>query len=548
MARTALTRLLQQIHLAHAEAEVTGVPVDEVFATQQQQRLHRREFLAGAVGASAALLWACSGVGSQQRSGAVTARSSSGTPRIVIVGGGLAGASCAYRLWQAGVPFTLCEANSAFGGRTWTLRGFFDQGQIVEHGGEFISSEHTALRKLVHELGLALVNLRAGQPKGTDEIYWVNGGRYTFAEMLADYRQVYPTIASAAKAAGYPVLYNHHTKAAYELDHMSVRQWVETNVPGGLHSRIGWLLDLDCTTENGGESSVQSSLELIQMLNYYPALTTRGQFYLVGTDELYGVVGGNDQVVSRMVAQLPAASLRPNTALRALARRSDGSYLLTFTSALQTVELAADHVVLAIPFRTLRHVDLSRAGFSPLKMTAINELPLGTNTKLHAQFARRIWYPLGYNGYTYSDTDYQQTWEVTRGQPGSAGILTSYYGGNWGASFRVPSFAPARPEFTHQFLHGLELLYPGCTAAWNGKAFMDYWTGDPWHQGSYSYGKVGQYTKFIGIEGVPEGNVRFAGEHVSIDFAGFMNGAVETAEEASAGILRAVGLPARATG
>ena len=86
----------------------------------------------------------------------------------------------------------------------------------------------------------------------------------------------------------------------------------------------------------------------------------------------------------------------------------------------------------------------------------------------------------------------------------------------------------------------LEFLYPGCTAAWNGKAYMDYWTGDPWHRGSYSYGKVGQYTQFIGIEGVPQGNVHFAGEHVSIDFAGFMNGAVETGQSAAAAILRAM--------
>ena len=546
MARTALTRLLQQVHLAHAEAAATGMPADEVFTAQRERRLQRKEFLAGALGTTAGLVAACSGVAPKQSSGAAPSGGASGAARVVIVGGGLAGVSCAYRLWQAGVAFTLCEANSAFGGRTWTLRNFFDGAQIVEHGGEFISSEHTALRDLVHELGLNLVDLRAGQPKGTDEIYWVNGGTYTFAQMLSDYREVYPAIAAAAKAAGYPVLYNHHTKAAYDLDHMSVREWVQKNVPGGLHSRIGWLLDLDCTTENGGESSVQSSLELIQMLNYYPALSTHGQFYLVGTDELYGVVGGNDQVVGRMISHLPTASLRPNTALRALARRSDGSYLLTFSSALQTIELVADHVLLAIPFTTLRRVDLSQAGFSPLKMTAINELPLGTNTKLHAQFSHRVWYPLGYNGYTYSDTDFEQTWEVTRRQPGPQGILTSYYGGDWGASFRVPSFAPAKLEYTQRFLRGLELLYPGCTHAWNGKAYMDYWTGDPWHRGSYSYGKVGQYTTFIGIEGVPEGNVRFAGEHVSIDFAGFMNGAVETGEKAAAGILHAVGVPTHA--
>ena len=534
MARTALTSLLRRIHAAHEEAARTHEPVGEVFERQRTRRIRRAEFLAGAAGASAALLGACTSQPAQ------TVMKAAGAPRIVIVGGGLAGTSCAYKLWQAGVPFTICEANSALGGRTWTLRKFFDDGQITEHGGEFISSEHTAVRSLAAELGLALVNLRAGQPRGTEEIYWVHAQKYTVAQMLSDYGHVYPALAAAARSAPFPTLYNHYTKAGYELDHMSVRQWVERNVPGGLQSKIGWLLDLDATTENGGESTEQSALELIYMLAYMSALTSHDQFYLVGTDELYGVVGGNDQIVGRMVQRFPAASVRPNMALRALRKRADGSYLLTFTSSLQTIEIPADYVLLAIPFTTLRHVDLSQAGFSQRKMTAIAELGMGTNTKLHLQFKDRPWYQLGYNGYTYSDTDYQQTWEVTRRQHGTAGILTSYYGGTWGASFNAPSFGPANPQYARQFLRGLELLYPGCTAAWNGKAYMDYWTGDRWHHGAYSYGKVGQFTKFIGIEEVPEGNVRFAGEHVSINFAGFMNGAVETGVRAATQMLKAV--------
>ena len=532
MARTDLTRFLRCLHAAHDEAARSGEPVDEVFEQQRARRIRRAEFLAGAAGAGATLLAACTSRPVQ------TVMKTAGASRIVIVGGGLAGSSCAYRLWQAGVPFTICEANAALGGRTWTLRKFFDEGQITEHGGEFISSEHTSVRKLATELGLSLVNLRAGQPQGTEEIYWVHGGKYTVSQMLKDYGRVYPALAAAAKAAPFPTLYNHYTKAGFELDHMSARQWVEKNVPGGLQSKIGWLLDLDVTTENGGESSDQSSLELIYMLAYMSALTSHDQFYLVGTDELYGVVGGNDQVVGRMVQRFPAASVRPNTALTSLRKRADGSYLLTFTSSLQTIELPADYVVLAIPFTTLRHVDLSQAGFSPRKMTAIRQLGMGTNTKLHLQFKDRLWYKLGYNGYTYSDADYQQTWEVTRRQHGSVGILTSYYGGTWGASFKAPSFGPANPDYAKQFLHGLELLYPGCTRAWNGKAYMDYWTGDRWHRGAYSYGRVGQYTNFIGVEEVPEGNVRFAGEHVSINFTGFMNGAVETGERAAAQILK----------
>ena len=537
MARTALTGLLRRIHAAHAEAAFTKEPAADVFERQRRQRLSRAEFLAGAAGASATVLAACA---SQP---AKTVMKTASAPRIVIVGGGLAGTVCAYRLWQAGVPFTLCEANSAFGGRTWTLRNFFDEGQIIEHGGEFISSEHASIRKLARELGLRLADLRAAQPHGTEEIYYVRGGKYMVDEMLRDYARVYPAIAAAAKAAPFPTTYDHHTAVGAALDRMSVRQWIEKNVPGGVGSRIGWLLDIDATTENGGDSTQQTALELIYMLGYMPALTGHGQFYMVGTDERYNVVGGNDQIVRGMVSRLPAAALRPNAALTALRRRSDGSYVLTFSSSLQTVDLTADHVVLAVPFTTLRRCDLAHADFEPRKMQSINHLPLGTNTKLHAQFKDRLWYKQGYNGYTYSDKSFQQTWEVTRAQAGSAGVLTSYYGGAWGASFKAPSFGPANPAYTREFLNGLEPIYAGSVKAWNGKAFMDYWTGDPWHRGSYSYIAVGQSTQFYGIEGVPQGNVRFAGEHVSVDFGGFMNGAVETGERAAAQILATLHVP-----
>ena len=37
--------------------------------------------------------------------------------------------------------------------------------------------------------------------------------------------------------------------------------------------------------------------------------------------------------------------------------------------------------------------------------------------------------------------------------------------------------------------------------------------------------------------GVPEGNCHFAGEHTSVDFQGYLNGAVETGERAANEIL-----------
>ncbi len=77
---------------------------------------------------------------------------------------------------------------------------------------------------------------------------------YPISAMLRDYGAVFPKLEKANAAAGV-TRYDHYTKAGYELDHMSARAWIERNVPGGLQSDIGWLLDIDATTENGGESS-----------------------------------------------------------------------------------------------------------------------------------------------------------------------------------------------------------------------------------------------------------------------------------------------------
>ena len=524
MARTSLTGALRRAHSAYLAASQTGVPVDEIVEMRAHPRMPRSAFLAGAGAALAsASAWPVVASGGSPR-------------RVVIVGAGLAGLTCAYRLHRAGVASTVYEANSGVGGRTWTLRDFFDDGQIAENGGEFISSEHTAIRKLAAEMGLELVDVRAAQKAGTQELYYVRGERYTFAEMLRDYATVYPKVKAAADA-GYPAVYNRFTQAGRALDLISAREWIERHVPGGTSSKIGWLLDLDATTENGGESSSQSSLELVGMLGYMPNYNPKGGFYLVGTDERYGVKGGNDQIAAQLHDRLPAGTVRTNSALTALRKRADGSYVCTFESHMQSFDVRADHVVLALPFSTLRRVDLSKAGFDARKMKAINELQLGTNTKIYMQFHGRPWLDRGYNGFTYADTGYQQTIDSSRGQAGTSGILEFYSGGAAGASYGPVSFAPASPDAARKQLAGLEPLYPGITKAWNGKAFMDYWTGDRWHKGSYTYWSVGQCTTIAGYERTRQANVHFCGEHTAVNFQGFMNGAVATGEAAAGEIL-----------
>ena len=521
MARTPLVRRLGEAASAAADAAANENPAEAVLE-ERPGLIRRRELLAGGAGLAAAAVLA----GPLSRVLAV------GGPRIVVVGGGLAGLTCADRLKQAGYRADLYEASDRLGGRCWTRRGDFAEGQIAEHGGELIDQSHTQTRQLAQELELKLDNLLSAEVNGTEPFYYFDGQPYSFAEATDDLKEIWQQLHKDVSAASYPTLYNLSTQRGRELDAMSIADWISAYVPGGLKSKLGQLLDVAYNIEYGAETKVQSSLNMLYLLGY----SGQGQLRIFGpSNEKYHVRGGNDQITARLAGAV-SGQVTTGSELVAIARNSDGSYRLSFQSGLSTKTIAADHVVLALPFSILRDVDYSKAGFSQVKTTAIEQLGMGTNSKLHVQFNDRFWNSLGNQGDTYSDTGYQTTWDVTRAQPGTAGILVDYTGGNIGASFGTGT--PA--ERAAKFLSQLEPVLPGISARWNGMATVDYWTGNPWTKGSYSYWKVGQYTKFAGAERQQEGACHFAGEHTSIDFQGYLNGAVESGERATSEILTAL--------
>jgi len=454
-------------------------------------------------------------------------------PRIVVVGAGLAGLSAAYALHQAGHRATVVEASTRVGGRCWSYQsGELGRGLVAEHGGELIDQGHTQIRQLAKELGLVLDNLLAAETSGTEPVNWFLGRRYSYEQATADIKAIWQTVHQDVSAAGYPTLFNSYTQRGWELDHTSVYDYIEQVVPGGHGSPLGRLLDEAYTIEYGGETEDQSSLNLLYLLAY----SGQGQLRLFGpSNEKYRIRGGNE-LLARRLADVVAGSLVVGAPLESIVRNSDGSYRLGFSGR---PALTADHVVLALPFSILRQLDLSRAGFDAVKRKAIAELPMGTNSKLHVRFDRRIWREQGCNGETYADLGYQNTWEVTRAQPGTPGILVNYTGGTVGASYSPAAGSPQ--QHAARFLRQIEPVIPGLTRQWDGRtATLDHWASHPWTLGSYSYWKVGQYTSFAGAESLPCGTCHFAGEHTSQDFQGYLNGAVESGQRAAAEILAAL--------
>ncbi len=451
-----------------------------------------------------------------------------------MVGAGLAGLTCAYRLRQAGYSAAVHEASDRVGGRCWTIRGVFADGQLGERGGEFIDTAHREIRRLAGELDLELDDVNAAEAAGTELTSYFAGHRYTLAQATADIQEPWRTWRDDTKAAGYPTTYNSSTPRGRELDQLSIAEYLDRTIPGGRSSDLYRFLDVAYNIEYGAETTQQSTLNFLYLIGF----TKQTTLELFGdSDERFHVRGGNDQIATRLAQQLPG-QITLGSELVAVERRSDGTFSLTFDQGPKTVTVVADKVVLALPFSILgSSVDYSRAGFKQRKAVAIEELGMGTNAKLHVQFEDRPWVARGFNGESYSDRGYQSSWEVSRAQPGRSGILVDYTGGTIGAGFGSGSVA----QRTRQFLAQIEPVLPGVSEQWNGTAVRDFWPAYPWTKGSYSYWKVGQYTRFAGVEREPEGNCHFAGEHTSVDAQGYLNGAVETGERAAEEIVADLG-------
>jgi monoamine oxidase len=522
------TPLLQRL------ANLVQVASSETATDDASSSLSRRAFVsAAAVTAAGVSLAACA---NDRQLAEVTAPDiapragkSASAERVVIIGAGLAGLTAAYRLKQKGILATVYEANTRLGGRCWTDRTSFADGQTAEHGGEFIDQSHTAIRQLAQELGLVLDNVVAAEPNGSVPFYYFNGAAYTYDQALNDMKAVWQPLKRDYVDAGYPTLYTSSTARGRALDALSVRAWIDLNVPGGSASPLGKLLDIAYCIEYGADTTDQSALNLIYLLG----AVGQGQIRVFGpSNEKYKVRGGNDQIVSRLAAAL-SGQIITGKALSAVTAKGAG-WLLDFEDR---TSVTADRVILALPFSVLRdRVSLKNAGFPATKLRAIRELGMGQNAKLAMQFSKRHWNTLGNGGDSYADTGYQSTWDVTRGQPGTKGILVDYTGGS--ASRRQSGGLPS--VLAQQCLSQLEPVMPGISAKFTGTVTFDDWPRNPLTLGSYSYYRVGQYQQFSGAEREMVGSCHFAGEHTSQDAQGYLDGAVESGIRAAAEAAAAV--------
>ncbi|WP_225414608.1 flavin monoamine oxidase family protein [Stigmatella hybrida] len=525
MARTHLMSLVLNALRTARRANAAGVPVAEYAAMQHERsRFNRRSFLhltAGAAGA--ATLAACGEDGNPS------------SQDVVIVGGGTAGLHCAYRLKRLGVEAQVYEASKRVGGRMFTARDVFPEGQTCELGGELIDTGHVTLHDLSEELDIELVDFAQEDPALSRLVAQFDGNQLTDAQILEGFAPIAERIDAALTVLEDPEEYiTYRTpNGAQGLDQLSLRAWMDREgIPAS--DPVRKLIELAYVGEFGMETDVCNSLNLLTFIS-----TDTTRFELFGeSDERYRAKEGNDLFPQRLAERLAPGQIHLEHRLRALKTLSDGRYQLTFDGAGGTREVKADHVVLALPFTVLRDVDLQVA-MPAVKRKAIQELGYGTNAKLMVGFSARPWRDTYQSdGSTYTDVGYMQTWETSRQQPGTSGIITNFTGGQKGIDVGVGT----PQEQAAAFLAGFNEVFPGVRESANGAVARMHWPSHEFTRGSYSAYKVGQFTTISGAEIERVGNLHFCGEHTSLDAQGFMEGAALTGAMAAAEVAGDLGL------
>lgn len=522
----------------HRESERSGVPVEEIAGRLAEARASegalrtRREFIAGGAATTAAAALAA-----HPATGLARALRARPQPRIAIVGAGLAGLRCAHLLFTARparpILSTVYEANAErAGGRCWSLRDFFADGLVTEHGGQLINTDQTAVRGLAALLGLQEEDVNGGNLFEGEEVFFIDDAPYLLAEANADWERIgYRTFRAAGREM--------RTEAgAARLDAMSVPEWLESTEIGA-HSRFGKLMQANTVTENGGDPADQSALDLIVLLTHNPRSSV---VPLGGDDERYHIVGGNDQLITGMIGQLPPETVQHDHVLVAVLANADGTVTLTFEVAGSLSAVVADLVVLALPFSALREVDLTRSGMSQAKRTVIETMGMGTNAKVHLELTHKTWPALGFSGAAYGEWDRLACgWDdcVPLGPDAAPALYVAFPGGRVGRSgLTGAAHGPAPAADATWALTEIDNVFPGTSAAYTGRSYEDHWALDPWVKGAYSYYRVGQATSYAALAQASEGPYLFAGEQTSSENIGFLDGAVETGEDAAKLLLR----------
>ncbi len=439
--------------------------------------------------------------------------------KVIVIGAGLAGLAAAYELTQAGHEVTVLEARLRPGGRVRTLREPFSDGLYAEAGARVFSDSYRRLLRYAKLLDVPFAPIPAD---AFASLYYLRGQRLTVKagehvdwpyDLSAEERQLGPGgilmkhVSPVLKQIGDPTRPDWRLDPVKHYDQTTFNEFLRQQ---GVSSEA---LELLRRTFWFGEGSDTTSA--LQYLVAYLATFFQGQ-------GLYAFRGGNDLLPRALAARLQDR-IHYGTPVVKISHGPKGvEAVFQQGGAYHTLE--AEHLICAVPFSHLRHMEVSPP-FAPQEEAVIQELKYASVARIYLQVRSRFWEREKVTGSAYTDLPIMEVAEqpFPRPEPPTPrAILEAYVQGP--EARRVAGMGAAeRIEFA---LEHMEKVHPGL------RQHVEGGTSKFWGHGGYTEFGPGQMTAWLPLAARPESPLHFAGEHTS-HLAGTMEGALESGQRAA---------------
>jgi|TARA_B110000263_G_scaffold243565_1_gene250434 monoamine oxidase len=445
--------------------------------------------------------------------------------RILVIGAGLAGLSCAYELDKAGYNVILIEARSRAGGRVRTYRDAFADNLYAEMGAEYVDSTDNLVHQYCKDFGLRV--LPAKQYDGV----FVRGNRLSMKGLKSGQDSLPYDGVLEGKLFGQEARYiqewidlvkqkGENSPEVLALDNMSIEEMLKK---GGAPKDIIELYTYTNATESTTVPSRMSAL-------YMVLANARASAFSEDTVE-GRIFGGNDRL-PKIFAKKLGTKIKYNRALKRLKFNSKGlTAIVNQNGANESIK--GLKCVIALPASVLRNVDIE-PGFSSDKTYCIQNQDYGHVMKVAMQYRKRFWDQKNSIGQrVFTDTRLRRIYHFSIDQPGPRGILLTFTSGE--DAKKLGRLSEERRMRNAQ--KTCENIWPESSKYWEN-GITKYWNEDPWVKASYSIAGVGQ-KGFRDILAKPEGPIYFAGEHTAF-YRASMNGAIESGLRAKSELIQAL--------
>lgn len=420
-------------------------------------------------------------------------------PKVVIIGAGFAGLSAAYYLYKKKIDFVILEARNRIGGRVFSHIMDQKENLVIELGAEWVGNSHERLQNLCNVFGLELQKNQFDSHLIYQGRYYKNG-EWDYSE---GWKKKFQSIIDS---------YSKLTQAdKLKLDKMD---WWRFLVNNGCEGRDLDLRELLDSTDFG---------ETIRSVSAFAALAEYAESSEKNEMDLK-IKGGNSMLAKKIAAAIGEEKIKLQHKVNRITQNAKTGVTVYCENG---QVFKADKIICTAPTFAVKNIKWE-PGLPADQINAMNELQYARINKNPLLFKKRFWKDESFDMVTDQSPHY--FYHATKNQNSKKGVLISYTIGE-----KAAVVANQTDDWRENMV--MQTLKPHFNDAKEEFERMTnyYWGNDMYSHGAYAvYGK-GQWFRVMPILKRSHIHTHFAGEHLA-EWQGFMEGAINTGEEAAAKI------------